>query len=164
MKQMSCFSHEQDLRSVGTVWKVWIDGAARNNPGPAGAGVVIEKNGELLLARGFFLGKKTNNQAEYYALLLSLFFLEQLTSPDDLIHIYSDSQLLVKQLTGEYKVKDGVLRAMHQCARAFLRTRHYRTHHVLREANARADTLANEGIDRALGVPGGFTAFCERYR
>ena len=55
-------------------WAIHIDGASRNNPGKAGAGVVMKKDGEVVSREGFYLGIKTNNQAEYYALLLSLFF------------------------------------------------------------------------------------------
>ena len=158
MNQLDMFSED------GVVWSVWVDGAARGNPGPAGAGVFIQKNNESVLTCGFYLGEKTNNQAEYYALLLGCFFLESRIGPQDILHIYSDSQLLTRQLTGVYAIKNVFLKDLAQCVRSFLRSRVYAIYHVVRSKNTIADSLANQGIDKKIPVPVDFKKFCERYR
>lgn len=144
-------------------WQVYIDGASRNNPGPAGAGVYILKDRQPFLKKSFFLGVKTNNQAEYYALLLALFYVHSNVSAPDTIVIFSDSQLLVRQLKGEYKVKDAALRPLYLCACNFLTHIVWDIEHILRAHNAVADKLANEGIDRKVPLPTGFGSFCKHY-
>src|SRR5579872_1960103 len=88
-----------------SVWTLFVDGASRNNPGPSGAGMYIEKDGVLVIKDGYFLGIKTNNQAEYLALLLGLFMVAEHMHGKDQLRIISDSQLLVRQLMGVYKVR-----------------------------------------------------------
>ena len=127
---------------------LWTDGGARGNPGPAGAGFVLKSAaGEVLAAEGHFLGHTTNNVAEYRALLLGL------RSALDLgvkrLEIRADSELLIKQLKGEYRVKNAGLRPLYEEALGLLRG--FETaelKHVRREHNTEADRLANEGIDR----------------
>jgi ribonuclease HI len=127
---------------------LWTDGGARGNPGPAGAGFVLKSAaGEVLAAEGHFLGHTTNNVAEYRALLLGL------RSALDLgvkrLEIRADSELLIKQLKGEYRVKNAGLRPLYEEALGLLRG--FETaelKHVRREHNVEADRLANEGIDR----------------
>src|SRR3990172_5810226 len=99
-----CGSEESQIS-----WKLYIDGAARNNPGPAGAGVYLYKNTRGMIRQGFFLGSRTNNQAEYWALLLGIFYLRQYASVSDKICIFSDSQLLVYQMIGKYRVRNSDL-------------------------------------------------------
>lgn len=178
MKQLSIFDTSAEPKSAEksspvsepeahtkTRWVLYVDGASRNNPGLAGAGVYILKNGELFLKKGFFLGVRTNNQAEYSALLLGLFFLEKHLQAEDELEIFSDSQLLVRQLKHEYKVKHRDLIPLHACARAFLKDKRYAVKHVMREQNAIADSLANAGIDgRQKNVPADFEHFCVRYQ
>src|SRR5688500_17863614 len=91
------------------VLKVYIDGAARNNPGPSGSGICIKRGNEIVFEQGFFIGNRTNNQAEYFALLISIFFIKQYHKKNELVLIYSDSQLLVRQMLGVYKVRDTFL-------------------------------------------------------
>ncbi len=146
-----------------TEWSLFIDGASRNNPGPSGAGIYLLKNGEPFLQQGYFLGTKTNNQAEYLALLLGLFLLEPLLAKDDLICVFSDSQLLVRQLNGIYKIKEASLVPLYTCAKNFLFKKNYVLEHILRYNNAAADKLANLGINRQTEPPGKFEQFCERY-
>jgi ribonuclease HI len=123
------------------------DGASRGNPGHAAAGVVIEAEDGTLLAQGKrYLGVMTNNQAEYRALILGLKAVERY-KPSSL-RIYLDSELVVRQMRGEYRVKDELLRAQYDEASALLRRLpNVSIEHVLRGKNKRADALANEALD-----------------
>lgn len=159
MKQMNFLSLAQDDLKIH--WTLFIDGAARNNPGPAGAGVYLLKNAEEAYKQGFFLGVKTNNQAEYLALLIGIFILNQYATPNDTIRIVSDSQLLVKQFTGEYAVRHPELKPLHLLARTLLQRNHVHIEHVLRADNSNADQLANLGIDKKIPLP---TEFIEMLR
>jgi ribonuclease HI len=127
-----------------------VDGAARGNPGEAGCGAVIrDENGTLVKELSRYLGQTTNNVAEYEALIMGLEALLKLGKRR--IRIQSDSQLLVRQLNGEYRVKDEKLKPLFQKAIALLRQfESYRIVHVPREENKLADRLANKGIDDAF--------------
>lgn len=169
MKQLSIF--DQAFKKIekkcgdGTkgYWKLFIDGASRNNPGPSGAGFILFKDDKPVEKRGFFLGNKTNNQAEYFSLLLGVFFLKQNLCKGDLVLIVSDSQLLVRQLKGEYKVKKPQLKPMHACAQDLLKDVAYNVVHVLREENEQADALANRGIDKKIKLPEQFLNLLNDY-
>jgi ribonuclease HI len=131
-----------------------VDGAARGNPGPAGFGVIVavDRAGTVYQRAGF-LGRLTNNQAEYRALMHCLDTLAELDLGRGVIQ--SDSELLVKQLHGEYRVRDAELRPLHQEAKAWLDRRPgVSVRHVRREENTAADRLANSGIDWGLQVSG----------
>jgi ribonuclease HI len=134
---------------VRSAIRILIDGAARGNPGPAGVGVVIlGPDGKVAerLHRG--IGEATNNVAEYRALLLALERAQALGYTD--IEVFSDSELLVRQLQGRYQVKHAVLKELYSEAKDHIRTfRHFGIRHVPREQNAEADALANRGIDEA---------------
>jgi len=123
------------------------DGAARGNPGPAGAGYVVETpEGALVDEGAIYLGKRTNNQAEYEALLHAL----EAADPDagTEIEVYSDSQLMVRQINGEYRVRNGDLRPLYERAMRLLRRSGvWRMEHVRRGENEAADALANQAID-----------------
>ena len=124
-----------------------IDGAARGNPGPAGAGVYIEAEADQAAEEHFeALGTATNNVAEYRALLLALQRAAERDATD--VAIASDSLLLVQQMLGRYKVKADHLKPLvaraHQLARHF---RRFAIRHVRREENKKADRLANLGAD-----------------
>ena len=111
MKQLFLFddldnTQESSVKKKSILWQLYVDGASRNNPGPSGAGLCIFKDGEVAEKHGFYLGKRTNNQAEYLALLLGIFFLKKQISGGDFVEIVSDSQLLVRQLLGAYRVKN----------------------------------------------------------
>lgn len=127
---------------------VRIDGASRGNPGPSGIGAVVEfGDGRTPKELSAYIGETTNNVAEYRALLLALEEAARHTAAS--LTIYSDSELLVRQLRGEYKVKAQHLRPLH--AEACRRLRSYpevRILHVPREENRRADSLANLAIDQ----------------
>lgn len=155
-KQLSFLSVDQDTtqtKSVHTIWKMHIDGAARNNPGPAGAGVCIFKESVPVVQKGFFLGTRTNNQAEYLSLLLGLYLVKPLLRLHDRIHIISDSQLLVRQIIGKYTVKDTHLRKLHGHAISWLTGLSFDIMHIDRSKNECADALANEGIDKKIPLP-----------
>jgi len=173
MKQLSLFDAESTAVTVPETkeglprevasWKLFVDGASRNNPGPAGAGLCIYKNGVLVGEHGFYLGKKTNNQAEYLALLLGIFFLEPLVNAQDKIEIVADSELLVKQLKGLYKVKNEALRSLHLLARQEVIGLNAQLTHTLRHANKEADRMANKGIDLKILPPPEFLEKLSRY-
>ncbi len=130
-----------------------LDGASRNNPGPAGAGICIKKNTNLIMATGAYLGHKTNNQAEYLALLLGLFFVKQFLKSNDILHIKSDSELLVKQILGHYKIKNPELQKLHGLGLKFLKNIKYKIEHVLRDKNKEADEQANLAVDNKYKLP-----------
>jgi ribonuclease HI len=132
-------------------WLLMVDGAARGNPGDAGCGAAIcDENGALVQGLSRYLGRATNNVAEYEALLMGLDALVELGRKK--IRVQSDSQLFVRQLNGEYRVKDEKLKVFYQHAQALLRQfDSCRIVHVYREMNKVADRLANRGIDDAMG-------------
>jgi ribonuclease HI len=148
-----------DLKTL----KIYIDGAARKNPGPAGSGVFLKKEEEVVFEQGFFLGDRTNNQAEYFALLLAVFFIEQYAKKGDSILIYSDSQLLVRQMLGMYVVRDATLKKMKQIAQEMLVGYNVKFCHVYREQNQQADLLANRGIDKKTPLPKKFLDIMKRH-
>ncbi|TET07016.1 ribonuclease HI family protein [Candidatus Dependentiae bacterium] len=167
MKQLNFLdlaSHNRSLQSSDIhYWKLFIDGAARNNPGPAGIGMVIFKDEDLVEQQGFFVGSKTNNQAEYLALLLGLIRIKQLVGTDDLLLILSDSELLVRQLKGRYKVKNPALKSLYEGAQRLLNGLKYDIGHILRYKNESADALANRGIDQKIAVPQYFITVLHDY-
>lgn len=130
-----------------SAWTLFVDGASRNNPGPSGAGIYIEKNGIAEIKEGYYVGIKTNNQAEYLALIFGLFMLAEHVQDGDAVRIVSDSQLLVRQLTGEYKVRHSHLQPLHAICKALMEKFDATIMHVLREQNTQADAMANHGID-----------------
>lgn len=125
-----------------------VDGGSRGNPGPAAAGVVItdSKRRVVIHEAGYFLGKMTNNSAEYLALIRAAELAKRLGVQE--ARIISDSELIVRQITGEYRVKSADLKPLHQQAqRLLLQLGAWRIEHVPREQNARADQLANMALD-----------------
>ena len=123
------------------------DGAARGNPGPAAAGVVIERpDGSPVARTSTYLGELTNNQAEYRALILGLRAVARYNS--SAVRVFMDSELVVRQMTGEYHVANAALLALYDEARALARALPWVTfEHVPRTRNAAADALANAALD-----------------
>jgi ribonuclease HI len=134
-------------------WELYVDGAARNNPGPAGAGFYLLKDGIPVEERGMYLGKKTNNQAEYLALLLGAYYAQRHMAKGDTLLIKADSELMVRQIAGIYKIKNQELARIYGTLRTFLDTLRYQVKHIPREQNKIADKLANMGIDKKIPVP-----------
>ncbi len=132
---------------------IYTDGGARGNPGPAGAGAVIYKGKKKIAEVSEFLGKQTNNFAEYEALLLALEATrEELGSPvKDKVMVKMDSELIVRQMVGMYKVKDAVLKLKYTAAKKMIHESFPKIEfmHVRRELNKEADALANDAMDRA---------------
>jgi ribonuclease HI len=125
-----------------------IDGGARGNPGPAGYGVVVEdESGRPIQRLSQYLGRQTNNFAEYSALLAALQFALQHGTPA--LKVVSDSELLVKQMKGQYKVRSAPLIELHRRARVMADSlKWFRIEHVRRERNREADRLANQAMDQ----------------
>lgn len=123
------------------------DGAARGNPGPSGIGVVIkDENGVIVREISEYIGETTNNQAEYKALLAALH--GALSLGAEAIEIFADSELMVNQIKGVYKVKNEGIKPLFNEARGLLqKIKAYGIKHVPREKNKEADRLANEAID-----------------
>jgi ribonuclease HI len=127
--------------------QIHIDGASRGNPGEAGYGVFVTDadGGEVASLYGY-LGRATNNVAEYQALLQALRFAEQRGAKR--LRVFSDSELVVRQVNGQYKVKHPDMLALHGEARALLqRFKDVQVAHVRREQNRDADRLANTALD-----------------
>lgn len=161
--QLNLFSSKDKSNDRFNYWQVFVDGASRGNPGASGAGVYIQHNHEDFLKKGFDLGKKTNNQAEYLALALALFFIKQEKTKNPEISIISDSELLIKQMKGLYKVKNPVLQNIKKLIDSLLQNTKSTFKHVLREKNKIADELANEGIDKKNGIPKKFIILMKNY-
>ncbi len=127
--------------------RIHIDGAARGNPGPAGVGVlIVGPDGQVLDRTHRSIGVATNNVAEYHALLLALERARALGCTD--LDVYSDSELLVRQIQGGYQVKHPTLRGLYTNAMERIAGfRRFGIRHVPREQNAEADALANRGIE-----------------
>jgi ribonuclease HI len=132
---------------------IQTDGGARGNPGPAGIGVVVlDESGKVLEEHAVYLGKTTNNQAEYKGAILGL--QRALALGADAAEVVADSELLVKQARGEYKVKNPDL------AQRYLELKNLETllggkvayRHVPRERNKHADKLSNQAMDQGMGI------------
>ncbi len=127
-----------------------IDGGARGNPGPAGAGVILRDiKGKVVAKHKRYLGHATNNVAEYSALVLALQEARKFGAAE--LQIFMDSELIVRQMQGKYKIKEPALKLL---AQEVFKLTHYFSHvdfhHIPREKNKEADQLVNEAIDSAL--------------
>jgi ribonuclease HI len=126
-----------------------VDGGARGNPGPAAIGVVVrDSEGEVIEERGERIGRATNNVAEYKALLLGI----EVAAAHGAEHLdlVGDSELIVRQVEGRYKVKDATMKELHaEVKKALAGFDSWAIHHVRREKNADADRLVNAALDGA---------------
>lgn len=152
MTSDSLFPHEP--ASPGKPEKILVahvDGGARGNPGPAGFGVVLEnEKGQKVDQLSGFLGHQTNNVAEYSGLLAALDYATK--NGFRALKVVADSELLVKQIRGEYKVRAPQLQDLYTKARVMIRSLEwFRIEHTLRGGNKEADALANEAMDRGMG-------------
>ena len=127
-----------------------VDGGARGNPGPAGYGVVItDQAGRRVAALSKYLGHQTNNYAEYNGLLAALDY--ALQHGTRALEVVSDSELMVRQMNGVYKVRNPTLLDLHKRARDLIaRLDYFKIGHVLRSKNAEADALANQAMDEGM--------------
>jgi ribonuclease HI len=136
-------------------WRANIDGGSRGNPGPASYGVVIrDPRGEIVARLKKYIGRTTNNVAEYYGLIAALDYAQ--SNSIKALRVESDSELLVKQMRGQYKVKSPDLKPLYERAKKMSQAfPAFRIDHVYREQNREADLLANEAMDEVSGkVPG----------
>ncbi len=130
---------------------LYTDGGARNNPGPAGTGIVIKtENGEILCKKGFYIGKKTNNEAEYIAVIQGIQEIKKFDPEKVSCHV--DSQLVANQLNGIYKIKQTNLQEL--AIKVFTEARKLKRvefKYLPRNKNKEADKEVNKAIDEALG-------------
>ncbi|MEO6463471.1 MAG: ribonuclease HI family protein [Candidatus Eisenbacteria bacterium] len=140
---------ESTVPKAAAPWLLYADGAARGNPGPAAAGYVLDDAaGQPVAAGGIALGRATNNVAEYKALLAGL--ARALELGVHAIDVRMDSELVVRQMTGIYRVKNEGLKPLFAEAQALARRfDRFTIRHVPREQNARADAEANRALDTA---------------
>jgi ribonuclease HI len=145
-------------KPAAAAYRANIDGGSRGNPGPAAYGVVIrDGRGEVVAKLKKYIGRMTNNVAEYYGLIAALDFAE--SHGVRAIRIESDSELLVKQMRGQYKVKSEDLRPLFERAQKMSKAfDSFRIEHVYREQNREADALANEALDETEGKTSGSAA------
>jgi ribonuclease HI len=134
------------------------DGGSRGNPGPAGFGAIVEDDKGRVVARlSEYLGRQTNNFAEYKGLLAVLAW--ALNHGAKRLRVVSDSELMVKQMKGQYKVASPGLRPLWEEAKTMAnRLERFEMRHTLRGGNKEADQLANEAMDRGMGKPAGASA------
>lgn len=128
---------------------IYIDGASKGNPGHAGIGVVILKDGKVLKTLSNYIGKATNNFAEYSALIYALE--EALIIKAEAVKINSDSQLLCRQLNKEYRIKsENIINLYNQAVHLLSAFRVFSINHIPREKNTEADKLANKAVKDVL--------------
>lgn len=164
MKQMSLFDNdEKSVLADADVWEVYIDGASRNNPGRAGAGIYLLKNKKPVGEYGYYLGIRTNNQAEYLSILLGLYLVNKKRQKHDRVKLISDSQLAIRQLQGQYRVKNLELKPLYELAQKLIKECKAELEHVLREQNEHADRLANVGIEDKVPMPENFKLFLQQH-
>ncbi len=138
---------KEPVATDGLSCRLFTDGASRGNPGQAGAGsVLLDSNGQEIAGRSLYLGRCTNNVAEYRALILGLQTAAEFGCSQ--LDIFLDSQLIVRQVLGQYKVKHPDLKPLFQEVKSLLAgVDNWKISHVPRAENKRADELANRGID-----------------
>jgi ribonuclease HI len=139
-------------QKAGPAFRVNVDGAARGNPGPAAYGVLIrDGRGQVLAKLKKYIGRMTNNVAEYYGLIAALDYAQ--SHGLKALRVESDSELMVKQMRGLYKVKSEDLRPLYERALKMSKGfESFQIEHVYREQNREADALANEALDETAGV------------
>lgn len=162
-RRFRCFFYTRSMTTEGSLFpsavstpkEGWItaycDGGSRGNPGPAGYGVYMQdENGQKVAELSEYLGKKTNNFAEYSGLLAALDY--ALSNGHTHLKAVADSELMVKQIKGQYRVNSPELRPLYEEARRRIaRLEGFQIQHVLREKNRHADRLANEAMDKGMG-------------
>ncbi len=131
---------------------IYTDGGSRGNPGPAACGFVIASdNGKQLIAKGLFLGKATNNIAEYTGILKALQHAKEIRANE--IQLFSDSELIVKQINGQYRVKNAGLKEYYEQIMNILSGfGSWQVTHVYRDKNKEADALVNKALDNSADV------------
>jgi len=132
------------------IYKLFTDGGARGNPGPAGIGAILfARNEKLIWFESKYIGKSTNNQAEYKAILMGIecFVDNETIDTDTKLICYLDSELIVKQMNGQYKIKDAKLKRIHEQIQDLIHELDIEFVHIYREKNKFADKLVNISLD-----------------
>jgi ribonuclease HI len=144
-----------DPKPAAAAYRANIDGGSRGNPGPAAYGVIIrDGRGEIATRLKKYIGRTTNNVAEYYGLIAAMDYAQ--AHGIRALRVESDSELLVKQMRGQYKVKSEDLRPLFERAQKMSKAfDSFRIEHVYREQNREADALANEALDETEGKTSG---------
>lgn len=143
---------EPEAKLTTAAYRVNIDGGSRGNPGPAAYGVLIrDARGETVAKLKKYIGRMTNNVAEYYGLIAALDYAQ--SHNIRALRVESDSELLVKQMRGQYKVKSEDLQPLFERAKKMSQGfESFRIDHIYREQNREADALANQALDETAGV------------
>jgi ribonuclease HI len=127
-------------------YKMFTDAGSRGNPGPAAIGIVIyDKNNKVVKEISKYIGRTTNNVAEYTGLLFGVLALQELKCTD--VEIFMDSQLIVKQMNGQYKIKDHKMKKLYKKVIENLEGIEWTIEHIRREKNKVADSLVNDALD-----------------
>ncbi len=161
-KGAGLFGEAEPERKAIASYQANVDGGSRGNPGPAAYGVVVrDPRGEIVARLKKYIGKNTNNVAEYFGLIAALDYAQN--HGIRALRVESDSELMVKQLRGQYKVKSEELKPLFERAKRMSQTfESFRISHVYREQNKDADALVNQALDETSGAGGGASAKAEK--
>jgi ribonuclease HI len=153
-KGAGLFGEAEPERKAIAAYQANVDGGSRGNPGPAAYGVVVrDPRGEIVARLKKYIGNNTNNVAEYFGLIAALDYAQNHGIRG--LRIESDSELMVKQLRGQYKVKSAELKPLFERAKKMSQTfESFRISHVYREQNKEADALVNQALDETSGSGG----------
>ena len=145
------FGEAEPERKAIAAYQANVDGGSRGNPGPAAYGVVVrDPRGEIVARLKKYIGNNTNNVAEYFGLIAALDYAQN--HGVRALRVESDSELMVKQMRGQYKVKSAELKPLFERAKKMSQTfESFRISHVYREQNKEADALANQALDVTSG-------------
>jgi ribonuclease HI len=151
-KGAGLFGEAEPERKTIASYQANVDGGSRGNPGPAAYGVVVrDPRGEIVARLKKYIGKNTNNVAEYFGLIAALDYAQN--HGIRALRIESDSELMVKQMRGQYKVKSEELKPLFERAKKMSQTLElFRINHVYREQNKDADALVNQALDETSGA------------
>jgi ribonuclease HI len=150
-KGAGLFGEAEPERKAIAAYQANVDGGSRGNPGPAAYGVVVrDPRGEIVARLKKYIGKNTNNVAEYFGLIAALDYAQNHGIRS--LRVESDSELMVKQMRGQYKVKSEELKPLFERAKKMSQTfEAFRINHVYREQNKEADALVNQALDETSG-------------
>ena len=153
-KGAGLFGEAEPERKAIAAYQANVDGGSRGNPGPAAYGVVVrDPRGEIVARLKKYIGNNTNNVAEYFGLIAALDYAQN--HGIRALRVESDSELMVKQMRGQYKVKSEELKPLFERAKKMLQTfESFRISHVYREQNKEADALVNQALDETSGSGG----------
>jgi ribonuclease HI len=151
-KGAGLFGEAEPERKAIASYQANVDGGSRGNPGPAAYGVVVrDPRGEIVARLKKYIGKNTNNVAEYFGLIAALDYAQN--HGIRALRVESDSELMVKQMRGQYKVKSEELKPLFERAKKMSQTfESFRISHVYREQNKEADALVNQALDETSGA------------